>query len=271
MNATACARIVALATLGLALSACKEDPAKVAQLEEQQLEVSAVTTQLKREVAKLKTDLGVQAKRLESARSDMETYAAASKDLAAQLIDMQKAFAGYKAEYRKSIRGRAPGMALGDTTLAGSYFKKVAIRTVTDQEMVFSHAGGVARVMMKDLGSDLQELLAWDPIAAAQEVKKTVAAAGNISVPVLPKAQTLASAPAAGQQPMPASSAGSGQQVTNADGTIVEMITLGADHGSGSHVKGAGSPVDPAYKPIGSSFTGSVMDRIYGNPANKKK
>lgn len=104
--------------------------------------LSAERDQLKQEKAALEADL-------ESARKNLES--------------LQKDFAAYKAEYKISMRERAPGMQLGSLMVDGKTYQNVRVREATEELLAIMHDGGTTKFPWPSLPEQLQRLFGHQP------------------------------------------------------------------------------------------------------------
>lgn len=120
--------------------------------------LSAERDQLKQEKAALEADL-------ESARKNLEA--------------LQRDFAAYKAQYKISMRERAPGMQLGSLIVDGRTYQNVRVREATEELLAIIHDGGTMKFPWPSLPEQLQRLFGHQ--SNAVPVMVAVASAGRQS------------------------------------------------------------------------------------------
>jgi len=244
--------------------------AKLDDLEPKVTSVRRMATSLRKELEDAKAMI-----------SDLEGQVTQSRDAllkaAAEEESLHKQFLSYRDEYRTSILKRAPGMDLGTLTAGGKTYAAVRVKTLDAWELSFHHRDGVARVALKDLPPDLQDRFAYDPQAGAKP--EAPLAISPLNLPPMGALSAAGESGAEGGAAVPAgasqtgnrqgSSSGSapkvGEGITFSNGKTAEVLSTWGGAGGGTKVKGATATVPQGYKPIGSSFTGSSMDK------NKKK
>lgn len=85
----------------------------------------------------------------------------------------------------------APGEPLGDIVTPRATYRDARLKSIDARSLVFTHAGGLASLRLRDLPPDLQARLGYDPASAPPEP-----AAPPVAVAVAPVAPRPASPPA---------------------------------------------------------------------------
>lgn len=279
---------LAASLLTLTVPSCKQEHVSLDQLGEKLDALETEVTSVKRSATALRADL-------ERARKDAATTSDAL-DAAVKLTRLAQAdqaalareFSEYRNQYRLSIQKRAPGMDIGSVNLAGTTYNGVRVKALDAWELSFMHAGGAGRVALKDLSGELKELFAFDPNAGpkpqpvvASDTLEVDAIPSTTSTPTPPPASapgTARAAPlpyAARTAATPSGNAGKkGEVITNPDGTTTEIIarwgSANGGSGGGNKVKGATATVPQGYRPIGSNYSGTSMDKVHKTAKDKK-
>jgi len=145
----------------LLLGGCR-DEAQIRMLGDQIRALEGNEKQRAQELEALK----VQIQGLEEERAQLreEREAMLPKVEAAEeaLKALQEQFAAYKAQYKLSIRKRAPGMELGLVEVLGKRFEQVRVRQLTEEALIFAHATGTTSVPLSQLKPELQTRLGYE-------------------------------------------------------------------------------------------------------------
>jgi hypothetical protein len=192
---------------------------------------------------------------------------------------MVKAFADYRDDYRQSILKRAIGMDLGTLTIGANIYTQVQVKSLDAWELGFQHSGGIGRVALKDLPSNLQDLFAFNPDAGPKP--EAVVANRSLTVPAEaesdshksgPSPSSLGSPPARPPVSSPTGvcdNAKAGDVIKLENGQTAEVLTRWGS-GGGTKVKGATATVPQGYRPIGSTYSGTAMDKVHKDDKAKK-
>ena len=89
---------------------------------------------------------------------------------------MKQDFDAYKSRYKVSIRNKIPGLQLGELTINGVAYSKVKVNDMGEVSLKFSHYAGMSTVLLKDLPTEVKDLLALtalhDPLPLRVVVSK---------------------------------------------------------------------------------------------------
>lgn len=151
------------------LSGC-QDEAQIRALGDQIRALEGIQAQTKAEMNRLQLQMrSVQAER-DKLKEEREKLESQMNEAKKALESIQKDFADYKAQYKLSIRRRAPGMELEVVEVDGKKFERVRVRELTDVSLTFMHPAGTMSVPLKQLKPDLQKRLGFEqgvPVMAA--------------------------------------------------------------------------------------------------------
>lgn len=257
---------------------CKPDTSALESLREKRDKMEPELVIAKRAAAKLRLELEQVTKQQKEASDEADTARASVMALIKEGDAIDKAFEDYRKEYLATISQRAIGMNLGTLVVGSKTYSSAKVKALDAWEVSVEHSGGIARVALRELSADLQTLLGYDPNVGEKPAPPVVV--GSVPPPTLEESEgedPYISAPApraprvAGYTPpsdaTQSKSSGSGSTACK-DGPSVEVLTRwkgytgGIGGGSmGSKVKGAKASVPSGYKPIGSTYSGSAMDR----------
>jgi hypothetical protein len=189
-------RSLSLAIAILGLTHCEKSKVDLSALESQ---VSALTKKLedtKRISIKLRAEL-TSADKATPTTPASATLQAREQAAQAQLSSLQAQFSAYQDSYRSYIRQKAPGMEMLDLQLRGHQFTSLKVKSVDDTWFVFQHAGGAARILMRDVPQYIRDLFAC---TTPQDPPTTLAATATTAEPSAP---AESSSPATDLAPAP--------------------------------------------------------------------
>lgn len=263
------------------LTSCDQGGGKAAleELEERLEALQSKTADLNNLATKLRRDLGQLSETREKLEALVDAARAEATLMRTDSESTTQAFASYRTKYREAIRKRAPGMDLGELNLGGIVMHGAQVRSLDAWEVAVGHTNGVTRFELAKLPEDFKLLFGYDPAAgpkpSSDVVTNPLGASSVMTAPTSSGSGNAASAASASTGPAvpayrpvaapPPSSAGSskssGKEPLNAITTFEGVGMGGMGGGGGTKIKGAGSSVPSGYKPIGSSFNGSNMER----------
>lgn len=145
MSAKAHLPILALsATAILTLASCRDD-GRVGQLQEEIQSLNDQHNQMLGELNRLKSQLDALGKERDLLKDERTKLDAELESAHKTLNQLQKDFASYRAQYRLSMRERAPGMSLEDFVVDGKSYRKVKVREATEELLAVTHDTGPAK------------------------------------------------------------------------------------------------------------------------------
>jgi hypothetical protein len=175
-------------------------------------------------------------------------------------------------------------MIIGTLSIGTKTYTSAKVKALDAWDLAIEHSGGITRIPLRDLPADLQTKFGYDPDVGEKPVELGAISESGLPPPDVADApppgdapsQAPASAPvpsrgaaySAPQRSKGRSSSGGGSS-KNGSGISTEVLSrwrangggMGGGSSSGSKVKGATSPVPNGYKPIGSSYSGSGLDK----------
>lgn len=267
---------------------CKQDhTSALQQLREERDKVETGLVETKRVAAKLRLELEA-ARKVQAQASDAFDQSRDSvRKVASACEAIAKAFTDYQDEYRATISKKAIGMSLGTLTVGIRTYAAVKVKGLDAWDLAIEHSEGVSRIPLRELPADLQTKFGYDPDVGEKPVAPITSVASappDVSSPsVLPSPEVgSGSLPApvpsqqrpvtVGRRDESSDRSSSGKSSAKTDsGTTIEVLSRwragggGGGGSTGSKVKGATAPLPSGYKPIGSNYSGTAMDR------NKKK
>lgn len=276
---------LAASLLTLAVPSCKQEHVSLDQLGEKLDALETEVASVKRSATALRADLERARKDTAATSEALDAAVKLTRLAQADQATLAREFSEYRNQYRLSIQKRAPGLDIGSVTLAGISYNSVKVKALDAWELSFIHAGGAGRVALKDLSGELKELFAFDPNAGPKP--QPVIASETLDTDViLPSASDSTSSPAsapgtARAAPLPytprtaatpsVNAGKKGDVITNADGTTTEIIARwgSSNSGGGNKVKGATATVPQGYRPIGSNYSGTGMDKVHKTDKDK--
>lgn len=93
--------------------------------------------------------------------------------LRTELTALDKAFAGYRANYREKTWAKAVGQEIGNLTIRGGrQYHQVTITKVTDVGLEIRHEHGIARIQAPDLDPEWQDRFQWSDEERRARLKK---------------------------------------------------------------------------------------------------
>ncbi|MBL9142568.1 MAG: hypothetical protein JNM99_02700 [Verrucomicrobiaceae bacterium] len=231
----------------------------------------------KRVAAKLRIELEEAQKQQKQASDSFDEARVQVQKVAAECGALAKAMVAYQEEYRSTISRRAIGADLGTLTVGAKTYVSAKVKSLDAWELGIEHTAGVARLLLRDLPDELKTRFGYDPNAGEKPPPPVVISQIEAPAPAETPEEEGGSAPA----PAPRTSTGSyappppskGSSSKSCGNSSVEVLArwkaygagMGGGGTTGTKVKGATSPLPDGYKPIGSSYSGTAMDR------NKKK
>lgn len=269
--------LVALAWTLLGVS-CKQDMSSTLQrLREERDKAEPELVATKRIAAKLRIELEEAQKRQKEASDAFDEARAQVRQISEECGALAKAMVAYQDEYRSTISQRAIGTDLGNLSVGAKTYLLARVKSLDAWELGIEHSAGVARILLRDLPDELKTRFGYDPDAGEKPLPPV--AITQVEAPALAETPAQegesASAPAPSPNtrsyvpPPPPTCNASKSSGNSSVEVLARWKAYGAGMGSGgstgTKVKGATSPLPNGYKPIGSTYSGSAMDR------NKKK
>lgn len=141
---------------------CSRETARLDALREQLTVMEAGREKMALELAEQKRALKSTAEeqdRLRAARTGMEKAIKEAREEAGRLTEE---FAGYKADYRRSMQAKAKGMSLPDFAIDGRQYQDVVVNSITSSELTVIHSQGLARLPLDKMPASLQALFGYD-------------------------------------------------------------------------------------------------------------
>lgn len=288
MNARSSALLLILAVSAIAACSKNDSVSLLPQLEEDRDANSRLMDKAKQRAAGLREEVKQIREELIALRSDTEQSLDLVRKAVAEKQSLQYAQAQFQERYLESVQKRAPGMLLGDITINNHSYLNARVKSLDAWDVSIIHTEGVSKLAMSDLSPDLQAKLGYNPNAGPK--KPAVAPPG-----AAPGANTAATSGTAGNTgavsgtappaTMPGPRLGDLKPGTvlyegggiSSSGKRLNRVVIGDDgrpsevvgnYGpggttSGSKIQGAGSTLPPGYKPVGSGYSGSALDREY--------
>ena len=153
------------------LSSC-QDEAQVRSLGDQIRGLETIQAQAKAEMGRLQLQMkAVQAER-DKLKAERDKLQSQMDEAAKALEAIKKDFSDYKAQYKVSIRKRAPGMELEMVEIDGKKFERVKIRELTESNLTFMHQAGTMSVPLNRLNPSLQTRLGFEQGVPVMAVNK---------------------------------------------------------------------------------------------------
>ena len=258
---------------GLLLSSCEREQISLGDLESRLEKLESSFSVVKKTANQLRRDLAV----VTETRSKLEVEADASRSAVLQIKAdrdaLVQSFVSYRTEYHDSIIKRATGMELGNLTVDGVTYEGARVKSLDPWELAVQHYAGVTRIDLVDLPENLQALLGYDPsvgpkpeadlVAAGDPVAPTLSVDQAKTVAAAPKRAPASRRPAAA--PVSALAKAANECSGGSDNLIVRFSGVGMNGMSGgaSSIRGGKSELPEGYKPIGSSYSGTAMDRVH--------
>ena len=265
-----------LITSGLLVASCQpEQGVALADLEERISDLETKFAAVKRTATQLRREIVQISESRSTLESETDAARKAVSDVVVERNALVESFETYRADYHDAIIRRATGMKLGDVVVGTVTYRGTQVKALDAWEVSFHHNEGITRVDLVDLPQNLKALLGYDPTVGPKPAPEL--AVSSLTLPPmsdLASSRGSAGANATGpsSQPQRRSFAPVAKPLSNGrqscdEGSevLVRFMGVGASgSGSGgSTVKGGVSEVPQGYKPIGSSFSGSAMDREY--------
>lgn len=262
---------------------CQKQTVALDDLQSELEEIKAEASQTKKTVLALKHQFKALQESMEELDSALTADRQTIRETAKQGEIVVKEYASYRTKYRDAIQRRASGMQLADfKTDAGSY-AGVRIRQLDSWQVAIQHQDGFAKIDLAELPDDLKKLLAYDPEIGPKPLGDAGTASSRVNVYVPTNPAVASSAPVAGMatgsvaQPMaeaPAEYSALPGKKTRAqeaqelygDSCIITLwgkLSGSGGSSSGTPIKSPAASVPQGYKPIGSSYSGSTMDRLH--------
>ena len=153
------------------LSSC-QDEAQVRSLGDQIRGLETIQAQTKAEMVRLQLQMkAVQAER-DKLKAERDKLQSQMDEAAKALEAIKKDFSDYKAQYKVSIRKRAPGMELEVVEIDGKKFERVKIRELTESNLTFMHQAGTMSVPLSRLNPSLQTRLGFERAVPVMAINK---------------------------------------------------------------------------------------------------
>ena len=275
-----CMKIVAFTLVALAWTllgvSCKQDMSSTLQrLREERDKVEPELVATKRIAAKLRIELEEALKQQKEASDAFDEARIQVRQVSEECGALAKAMVAYQDEYRSTISKRAIGTDLGTFTVGAKTYLLARVKSLDAWELGIEHSAGVARVLLRDLPDEFKTRFGYDPNAGDKPLPPVVISQVEAPAPAETPEEDGESAPAPAPTPSAASYAPppTCNSSKSSGNSSVEVLSrwnayggsMGGGGSTGSTVKGATSPLPSGYKPIGSSYSGTAMDR------NKKK
>jgi hypothetical protein len=163
-----------LVALMFGLCSCQDD-AQLRLLGDQVRGLESIQAQSKAEMARLQLQMkAVQAER-DKLKAERDKLQSQMDEAAKALEAIRKDFTDYKAQYKVSIRKRAPGMELEVVEFEGKKFERVRVRELTDSNLTFMHQSGTMSVPLNRLSPTLQSRLGYEKAMPVMAVTKEAA------------------------------------------------------------------------------------------------
>jgi hypothetical protein len=163
-----------LVVLMFGLCSCQDD-AQLRLLGDQVRGLESIQAQSKAEMARLQLQMkAVQAER-DKLKAERDKLQSQMDEAAKALEAIRKDFTDYKAQYKVSIRKRAPGMELEVVEFEGKKFERVRVRELTDSNLTFMHQSGTMSVPLNRLSPTLQSRLGYEKAMPVMAVTKEAA------------------------------------------------------------------------------------------------
>lgn len=281
---------VGLVGVSLLLSSCEREKGSLSELEARLDELETSFAGVKKTAAQLRRDLSLLNDTRTRVEEDTDTAREAVMALLTERESLVKRFETYRSDYHDAIIKRATGLELGDVMVGGVTYRAARVKMLDAWEVSLNHNAGVTRVELVNLPDNLKTLLGYDPSVGPKP--EPVVAGGSLAVPAEVESSGVAAAPASGggsaAAPVPAARprfapvapacsveaessrskkvhserSGHGSEVI-ARFSGVGMGGYSSGGGGGNSIKGGKSEVPEGYKPIGSSYSGTAMDRKY--------
>lgn len=282
-------RLIYLGLLGtgLFLSSCEREQVALGDLEERIQDLESKFAGVKKTASQLRRELTL----INDSRAKLESEADEARLAVTEVLNQQtelvKAFETYRMDYHDAIIRRATGLELGEVIIGGVTYRGTRVKSLDAWEVSFQHNAGVTRFDLVDLPEEMKTRFGYDPTVGP---KPAPSLAATIVMPQESSSDTPApaaasSAPAAAVQTRPVfaplSARSSSEECTSGSsktsgsrrGSGSEIITRfqgvgmggsgGGSGGGGTQIKGGKSELPQGYKPIGSSFSGTAMERNY--------
>lgn len=284
-------RLIYLGLLGsgLFLSSCEREQVSLGDLEERIQDLESKFAGVKKTASQLRRELA----QLSDSRAKLESEADEARlavtDVLNQQTELVKAFETYRMDYHDAIIRRATGLELGEVLIDGVTYRGTRVKSLDAWEVSLQHNAGVTRFDLVDLPEEWKTRFGYDPTVGPKPAPSLAAtivmpqeSSSDTPAPAAVAAASSAPAAAAQARPVfaPLSARSSSQECTSGSsktsssrrGSGSEIITRfqgvgmgggGGSSGGGTQIKGGKSELPQGYKPIGSSFSGTAMDRNY--------
>ncbi len=261
-----------LLPLLVGLVACQRETDALSGLEERLEALQSDVAETKQQAVQLRKELSVMVESRAKLEAVVDATRAEMAKAKAEQSSLEKAFADYRQSYHDAIIKRATGMELGDVAVGSQTLRQVSVKNLDAWEVALRHRSGVTRFALADLPDALKKLFGYDPSVGPKPSPDLASGLAPIApsssveaVPSAPAASRPASMPASGSAPSTASAASPASKEKSpgeAGGSIVTFQGVGGSS-VGSKVTGAKASVPQGYKPIGSNYSGTAMDRAH--------
>lgn len=264
---------------------CKQDHSLVLQQLQDELDkVEPELVATKRMASKLRIELEEARKKQAEASDAFDETRESLKKLAVACHSAAKALTDYQDEYQETISKRAVGMNLGTLSIGTKTYASAKVKALDAWDLAIEHSGGITRIPLRDLPPDLQTKFGYDPDVGEKPVEVVAISESGVPPPEVADAPETGNAPSQAPISVPVPSRGAacsmpqrskgrsssgGGSAKTGSGISIEVLSrwrangggMGGGSSSGSKVKGATSPVPNGYKPIGSNYSGSGLDK----------
>ncbi len=156
----------------LALSSCQDD-AQLRVLNDQIRALEAAQGHAKAEMNRVQMQMRSLQTERDKIKEERDKLEAQIDEARKALDSIQKDFDDYRAQYKLSIRKRAPGMELEVVEVDGKRFENVRIRELTEDSMIFMHGAGTMSVNLSQLKPEMQRRLGYEVLKSVMAAAKT--------------------------------------------------------------------------------------------------
>lgn len=141
----------------LTLPGCKDDE-HINQLQEEIRTLSDQQGQAQSELNRLKSQMNAIGKERDAMKEERAKLEAETESLKKALDQLQKDYATYRSQYKVSMRGKAPGMSLGNLVVEEKEYRNVTVREATETLLSVIHDAGTQKFEWPVLPDAIQRL-----------------------------------------------------------------------------------------------------------------